>query len=409
MNLLEGVRIALGSLRTHKLRTFLTLLGNIVGTMSVIAVVSLINGVDIYARQKVLEEGSNVFTLSRVNFYSILTDLDAFLDSLSNPDLDLDDVAWLERRMESASIVGAHVERNADLAAAGSGSRGVAVRGKTAEYPLLEDLPLAVGRHLTAQDVAGSRPVVVLGWEVARDLFPGRGAPLGETVKLAGRHLSVVGVVEDRGTVLGNSRNRFAVMPVTTHGKVFGSRTSVDIKIAVDDLDQMDAAREEARFWMRLRHRLRPSEEDDFGIVTRDELLGLWSGVSKAIYSALTPLVGISLVVGGIVLMNIMLVAVTERTREVGIRKAVGATRLAVLWQFLVESITLSLAGGVLGILIGLGLAGLIAAVSPLPFAFAAWAPALGLGVTFVIGLTFGTYPAWKAAGLDPVEALRNE
>ena len=150
-------------------------------------------------------------------------------------------------------------------------------------------------------------------------------------------------------------------------------------------------------------------EDDDFGVVTRDELLQLWSGVSKAIYAALTPLVGISLVVGGIVLMNIMLVAVTERTREVGVRKAVGATRLAILWQFLVESVTLSLAGGVLGILIGLGLALAIAAASPLPFAFASWAPALGLGVTFVLGLVFGTYPAWKAAGLDPVEALRHE
>lgn len=409
MNLLEGVRIALGSLRTHKLRTFLTLLGNIVGTMSVIAVVSLINGVDIYARQKVLEEGTNVFTVSRVNMFEILTDLDAFLESLSNPDLTLDDVAWLGRKMETASLVGAHIERTADLRGRGRDSRNVTVRGKTADYSLLEDLPLHAGRHLTPQDVAGSRPVAVLGWEVARELFPALDDPVGRTVKLGGRHLDVVGVVEDRGTVLGNSRNRFAVIPVTTHLKSFGSRESVDIKIAVDDLTLMESAQEEARAWMRLRHRLRPTQEDDFGVVTRDELLSLWSGVSSAIYTALTPLVGISLVVGGIVLMNIMLVAVTERTREVGVRKAVGATRGAILWQFLVESITLSVTGGVLGILIGLGLALLIAGVSPLPFAFAAWAPLLGLAVTFVIGLGFGTYPAWKAAGLDPVEALRHE
>ncbi|HPF34401.1 MAG TPA: ABC transporter permease [Candidatus Krumholzibacteria bacterium] len=409
MNLLEGVRIALGSLRTHKLRTFLTLLGNIVGTMSVIAVVSLINGVDIYARQKVLEEGSNVFTVSRVNMFAILTDLDAFLESLDNPDLTLDDVRWLSRKMETAGVVGAHVERTADLRGRGRDSRGVTVRGKTADYPLLEDLPLHAGRHITPQEVAASRPVTVLGWEVARDLFPELDDPVGRTVKLGGRHLEVVGVVEDRGTVLGNSRNRFAVIPVTTHLKVFGARESVDIKVAVDDLTEMESAQEEARALMRVRHRLRPMEDDDFGVVTRDELLQLWSGVSKAIYAALTPLVGISLVVGGIVLMNIMLVAVTERTREVGVRKAVGATRLAILWQFLVESVTLSLAGGVLGILIGLGLALAIAAASPLPFAFASWAPALGLGVTFVLGLVFGTYPAWKAAGLDPVEALRHE
>jgi len=409
MNLFEGVRLALTSLRDHKLRTFLTLLGNIVGTMSVITVVSLINGVDIYARQKVLEEGSNVFTVSRVNMFTILTDLDAFLDSLGNPDITLDDRDWLERRMETASAVGAHVERSADLRVQGRSSRNIAVRGKTADYPLLEDVPLHVGRHLNHHDVAASRPVVVLGWDVAQDLFPGVDDPTGGIVKLSGRHLTVIGVGEDRGTVLGNSRNRFAVIPVTTHLKVFGGNASVDIKVAAADLTVMEAAQDEARYWMRQRHKLKPMEDDDFGIVTRDELMNLWTGVSTAIYTALTPLVGISLIVGGIVLMNIMLVAVTERTREVGIRKAVGATRKAILWQFLVESITLSLTGGVLGILIGLGLAGLIAAVSPLPFAFAAWAPMLGLAVTFIIGLTFGTYPAWKAAGLDPVEALRRE
>jgi len=409
MNLLEGVRIALGSLRTHKLRTFLTLLGNIVGTMSVIAVVSLINGVDIYARHEVLAEGSNVFTISRVNFYEILTDIDAFLDSLNNPEITLDDRDWLAERMEYASAVGASLDYSSDLRAAGNSYRGVEVRGKTADYSLLEDLPLYSGRHLTAQDVAASRQVVVLGWEVARDLFPRLDDPSGETVKIGGRHFRVAGVVEDRGTVLGNSRNRFAVIPITSFMKAFGSRESVDIKVAVRDLTDMEDAKDEARFLMRLRHRLRPTEDDDFGVVTMDELLNIWGGVSNAIYAALVPLVGISLVVGGIVLMNIMLVSVTERTREIGVRKAVGARRLAILWQFLVESVTLSLTGGLLGILIGLALAALIAGVSPLPFAFAWWSVGLGLIVTFVIGLVFGTYPAWKASGLDPVEALRHE
>ncbi|MBU1073539.1 ABC transporter permease, partial [bacterium] len=360
-------------------------------------------------RHKVLDEGSNVFTISRVNFYDILTDMDAFLESLENPKLTLDDRAYLGERMTRAASVGASLDRNADLRAQGRNSRGVTVRGKTDDYSLLEDLPLHAGRHLTRQDVAASRQAAVLGWDIARELFPDLDDPSGRTVKLGKRHFRVAGVIEDRGTMLGSSRNRFVIVPITAYLKLFGSRESIDIKVSVADLTGMAEAQDEARHYMRLRHKLRPAEEDDFGIVTMDELLSLWSGISGAIYSALVPLVGISLVIGGIVLMNIMLVAVTERTREVGIRKAVGARRTAILWQFLVESITLSVTGGVLGISFGLGLALLITAVTPLPFAFAWWSVVLGLAVTFVIGLIFGTYPAWKAAGLDPVEALRRE
>ena len=409
MNLLEGARIALQSLRTNKLRTFLTLLGNIVGTMSVIAVVSLINGIDTYARQKVLDEGTDVFTLTRVNELQFLTDFDAFLRSLNNPELTVADRDWLQEKMEGARAVGASLGTQADLRAGSRSFRRAQVRGKTEDYPLLEDIPLALGRHLARQDVAASRPVAVLGWDVARDLFPGIGDPTGRTVKIGPRHFEVVGVAEDRGTVLGNNRNQFAVIPITTYEKLFGARESVDIKVAAGDVRTIEDVRDEARFLMRQRHRLRPLEDDDFAVQTPDQLLSLWAGISKAIYGALTPLVGISLVIGGIVLMNIMLIAVTERTREIGVRKALGATRGAVLWQFLVEAMTLSLVGGILGISLGFGLAGLVALLSPLPFAFAAWAIGLGVGVTLLIGLFFGTYPAWKAASLDPVEALRYE
>jgi len=218
-----------------------------------------------------------------------------------------------------------------------------------------------------------------------------------------------VGVIEDRGTVLGANRNQFVVVPITTYQKVFGSGESVDIKVAAADLTRMEDAKDEATFWLRVRHRLRPLENDDFSVRTADQLLNIWAGISSAIYGALVPLVGISLVVGGIVLMNIMLVSVTERTREVGIRKALGASRMAILWQFLIEAIILSLSGGTIGIAIGFAVAGLIALLSPLTFALAGWSIGLGLGVTFVIGVVFGTYPAWRAAGLDPVEALRFE
>ena len=409
MNLFEGVRIALASLRGNKLRTFLTLLGNIVGTMSVIAVVSLIYGADRYARQVVLDEGTDVFTLSRINEIQFLTDFDAFLDSLNNPDLTLADRDYLSERMHEARVVGGRVRTAADLRAGGVSYRGARVQGRTEAYPVLEDMPLVAGRHLTRPDIVAGRQVAVIGWEIARDLFPRHADPVGREFRLRNRHFRVVGVVQDRGTVLGSNRNQFIVVPITAYQKVFGAGESIEIKVAARDLDRLDEAQDEAAFLMRLRHRLRPLEGDDFSISTTDQLLSIWSGISSAVYSALVPLVGISLVVGGIVLMNIMLVSVTERTREVGIRKALGAARRSILWQFLVESITLSLTGGIVGILIGLTLALLISVVTPLPFAIAGWSIGLGLIVTFVIGVVFGTYPAWKAAGLDPVEALRHE
>lgn len=409
MNLMEGARIALASLRTNKLRTFLTLLGNIVGTMSVIAVVSLINGIDMYARQEVLDEGTDVFTISRINVLQFLTDFDEFLESLNNPRLTLDDRDWLAERMTGARAVSAALDNRADLKAGSRSFRNATVRGKTEDYLLLEDVDLAVGRHLTEVDVRQSRAVAILGWDVARDLFPGVDDPCGRAFKLGSRHFDVIGVVKDRGTVLGNNRNEFVIIPITAYQKIFGSRESVEIKVAAGDLRRMAEVQDEARFLMRVRHRLRPMAKDDFAIQTSEQLLNIWAGISKAIYGALTPLVGISLVIGGIVLMNIMLIAVTERTREIGVRKALGANRRNILWQFLVEAVTLSLAGGLCGILLGILLALLIAALSPLPFAFALWAVFLGLGVTFVIGLVFGTYPAWKASGLDPVEALRYE
>jgi putative ABC transport system permease protein len=404
-----GGRIALENLRSHKLRTFLTLLGNIVGTMSVIAVVSLIYGADQYARQKVLDEGTDVFTIMRVNPWEIITDFDLFLESLNNPDLTLADRDWLARRLTLARAVGAQVSATADLRAGGASYRDCEVRGKTADYPLFEDLPLVLGRHLTRADVEISRSVAVLGWDVARELFPRSLDPVGKEFRLRGRHFTVVGVVEDLGTVLGNNRNVFVVVPITAWQKVFGSRESVEIKVAARDLAQFDDAMDEAAFQMRIRHRLRPLEDNDFGVATAEQLLQIWKGIAGAIYAAMVPLVAISLVIGGIVLMNVMLVSVTERTREVGVRKALGATRWSIAWQFLVEAITLSLTGGVMGVLAGAGITWVICAVSDLNFAIPLWSIVLGLGTTFLIGAFFGAWPAWKAAGLDPVEALRHE
>ncbi len=409
VQILEGVKIALGNLRENKLRTFLTLLGNIVGTMSVIAVVSLIDGIDRYAREEVAEEGSNVFTIERVNHFDFLTDQEAFLKAMrENPRLTLDDVEYVETRIPHATHV---VGRLYSSGRAQFGERhlnGVDIIGFSADYDAVENDPIALGRHFTRLEVTHSKPVAVIGAIVAEQLFPARD-PVGRTIKVGGRHFTVVGVVQEKGTLLGSPRDKFVLIPISSFRKVYGPMRSVTIMVKVADIGEMPTAIDEARAAMRVRHRLRPGERDDFGVVTSETIVQLWRKISQAVFQALIFIVSISLVVGGIVLMNVMLVSVTERTREIGIRKAIGASRSNILLQFLFESITLSVIGGILGILIGFAIAAGIAAFTPLPYAIKAWAVAIGIVTTFVIGVAFGTYPAGKAAALDPVEALRHE
>jgi putative ABC transport system permease protein len=250
--------------------------------------------------------------------------------------------------------------------------------------------------------------VAVIGWDVYEHFFAGLDA-IGKKIKIGNRHFTVIGVVKDLGTVLGSSRNRFVYIPVTTYLKIYGARRSIEIKVRASDIRLMQQAVEEATMAMRIRHRLRPLEENDFSVTTSQQLISLWQKISQSIFNALIFIVSISLVVGGVVLMNVMLVSVTERTREIGIRKALGARRSNIIWQFIVESITLSLIGGVIGIIIGFTIAAIISLVSPLPYLIAPWSIVVGLVVTFCIGLVFGTYPANRAAQLDPVVALHYE
>jgi putative ABC transport system permease protein len=409
MLVLEGIRIALQALWENKLRTVLTLLGNIVGTMSVIAVVSLIGGIDDYVRYQVAEQGSNVFSIERINFFEAITDLDAFLEAIArNKVLRLDDVDYLRRSVPSASVVGAGISASDRVSLRDSYVDDIEIKGRSEDYPLIENAELAMGSQLSRLEVDRSNAVAVLGWDVYDHLFKGRD-PLGKKIKIGGRHFIVVGVVKDLGTLLGQSRNRFVYIPITTFLKMYGSRRSIEIKVKASDIRLMQQAIDEATMAMRIRHRLRPLEDNDFSISTSQQLISLWEKISKSIFNALIAIVSISLVVGGIVLMNVMLVSVTERTREIGIRKALGARRSNIVWQFIVESVTLSLVGGIIGIVFGFTIASIISLVSPLPYLVAPWSIAAGLIVTFCIGMIFGTYPANKAARLDPVVALHYE
>jgi putative ABC transport system permease protein len=410
MLIFQGMNIALKALRENKLRTFLTLLGNIVGTMSVIAVVSLIGGIDDYVKEEVAGEGSNVFTIERFNFFEAITDLDAFLEAIvRNPRIKLSDVEYVRDRIPSASYVAAAADGEEQVSYRSEWADRISVRGRSDEYPMIEDVPLYSGRHISRLEDQKSADVVVLGWEVYTRLFPNGGDPIGSRVKINRKHFTVIGVVEDLGTVLGESKNRFVYIPVNTFLKIYGTRTSIEIKVTAADITLLQQAVDEATMAMRIRHGLRPMEEDDFAIVTSENLISLWEKISTSIFNALIFIVSIALVVGGVVLMNVMLVSVTERTREVGLRKALGARKSNIIWQFIVESITLSLVGGIVGIMIGFTIAAIISILSPLPYIIAPWSIAAGLIVTFMIGLIFGTYPASKAANLDPVVALHYE
>jgi putative ABC transport system permease protein len=409
MQIFQGMNIALRALRENKLRTFLTLLGNIVGTMSVIAVVSLIGGIDDYVKEKVAGEGSNVFTIEQFNFFEAITDLDAFLEAIArNPRIKLSDADYIRDKIPSASYVAAAADNEAQVSYRDEWADRISIKGRSEEYPMIEDAPIFLGRHISRLEDQKSANVVILGWEVYTRLFP-RGDPLGARIKIGRKHFTVIGVVEDLGSVLGESKNRFVYIPVNTFLKIYGARTSIEIKVKAADITLLQQAVDEATMAMRIRHGLRPMEDDDFAIVTSENLISLWQKISTSIFNALIFIVSIALVVGGVVLMNVMLVSVTERTKEIGLRKALGARKSNIIWQFIVESVTLSLIGGIIGILTGFTIAAVISIVSPLPYVVAPWSIAAGLIVTFFIGIVFGTYPANKAAKLDPVVALHSD
>jgi putative ABC transport system permease protein len=405
----EGVRVALGSLWSYKLRTILTILGNIVAVTSVIAVVSLIDGMDLFVRQEIAEEGSNVLTLRRVDELQALTNFDEFLESLHNPDITLEDYRALrESELSTVDRLAAHDRGNARVDREGRAITDARIEGWTADYPSFRDSDLRDGRHFNAFEDRNSRPVAVIGSEVAEKVFRTESA-LGRTLRVNGRHLEVIGVLEEQSGFLGHNPNVVVLTPLGRFGKIFGARRSLTIRMRVAEISSLDDARDEIRLHMRIRHRLRATEEDDFAVTSSERIVTLWKSISQAIFMALVFLVSISLVVGGVVIMNIMLVSVTERTREIGTRKALGARRVDILWQFLLESVTLSMIGGILGIVLGFGLANLVSVVSPLPYAVEPWSIVAGLLVTFGVGIFFGIYPANRAARLDPVEALRSE
>lgn len=407
IQIFEAVRIALASIWTNKLRSFLMVLGNIVAVTSIIAVVSLIQGMDGYVTNALLSEvGIGTFQVHQVGF---ITDEEEERRAWRrNPNVTLQDARAIAEHSELTDAVMAEAGDRANVTWHDTTLENTRIRGVSAEYQKFSGYAAEQGRAPSRLEVERKQPVALLGWETADKLFKGRD-PIDRVIQVRGVHFRVVGVNEKKGSVFGNSQDEFVVVPLGAFQRLFGSRRSLEITVKPTHPDVLPAAMDETRTALRIRRHLRAKDPDNFGLVTSDTLINFWRDFSQGIFAVLIGVVSLSLVVGGIVIMNIMLMVVTERTREIGLRKALGARRRDIIWQILTESTTLSIVGGVAGTALGFVLAGVVAAFTPLPAAIKPWSVALGISVTAVVGLFFGLYPAMRAAALDPIEALRRE
>ncbi|HZO04955.1 MAG TPA: ABC transporter permease [Solirubrobacterales bacterium] len=407
MRFLEAVKLALASLRAHKLRSFLTLLGVIFGVMTVVAVAAVIEGFFRYVDRAVTQDlGVNTVVLDK---YGIITSFEDFMDANKrNKDIKIDDLAYLRGRMTLAQEIGATGESNTEIRAGDQKMTNISVRGVSAGMINIDTIQPELGRYVSEGDDERRRPVTMVGVAVAEKLF-GRRDVVGREIKINGLPFEVVGVAKEMGSTFGQSRDEFVTIPLSTYQKMWGTRRSLNISIKAAEGARIEDVQDQARMLMRARHHLNYGDKDTFGFVTAEAINGFVQALFGIVAAVALGVTSISLVVGGIVIMNIMLVTVTERTREIGIRKSLGARRKDILMQFLVESTVLSAIGGLFGLVLAYGIARLLIAFTPIPAELPVWAAVLAIAVSSGVGMIFGLYPAWKAAKLDPIVALRAE
>jgi len=403
---IEAAIIALGAIWSNKLRSFLTVLGNIVAVTSIIAVVSLVQGMNGYVTSAILSDvGADNFTIQRTPVVRSQQDEDRVRN---NPRITLDEADAVRRYSDNVSAVAAQANAGASAIYGSQQVDGVQVQGVSKEYIYFDTFNAERGRLISPVEIETDRPVTVLGWDVADKLF-GPVDPLDKIIKLGNQHFRIIGVSEKKGSVFGNSQDNFAIVPLPSFEKMFGARNNLQLIVKPRTPEVLNAAMDDATVALRIDRKLRPKDPDNFGIFTAGSLLDLYHSATNGIFAVLIGVVALSLVVGGIVIMNIMLMVVSERTREIGLRKALGAQRRDIIWQILTESVTLSTFGGLVGTFLGFIAALIVSKVSPLPASVQVWSVAIGIGITAVVGLFFGLYPAMRAARLDPIEALRRE
>ncbi len=413
MPFVEAVRLALSSIRAQKLKSFFSLVGVLIGVTFLIAVVSIVQGMNVYMTDKFVGAliGVNTFQVrSRPNIQTGNSTEEQYRQWQRNPRITIEDAAFLEAKMTTpARFARAGFDR-VKIDWNGKQAKDIDLQAVDAEFFRIKHWDISEGRIFTPQEVNIGASVVVLGNELGERLFQGRD-PIGQTISIGGLPHRVIGVVAKQGTLFGISLDKFVVTPLTSPARRLVNRPHVidDLHIQAENPTQMREAMAEATSLMRVRRGLKPGQPDNFHLESAEGALSEWDKISKILFLALPGLVAISLVVGGIVIMNIMLMAVAERTREIGVRKALGAKRRDIMAQFVVESATLSVTGAILGIGAGILLAFAVRAFTPLPAAVAPWSIGVGVGLGVLVGMVAGVYPARQAALLDPIAALRQE
>ncbi len=414
MPVYEAVVLALQAVWSHKLRSFFTLLGIIVSVAFLIAVVAVIQGMNAYVRERLAGAivGVNAFQIRRDPIQVGFFDDEEYQRLQRRPIITPEDVPLVQRALPDAQAIALQSGWPTPMADVHWRDRTVGdalVFGVTAPFVVVQDYEFAAGEALTDIDVRERRFVGVLGYDVADKLFGSPAQAVGQMIRVHGTQLAVKGVIAKKGTVLGQSWDGFVMLPLTTFEMLYGRRQTMVISVKMPTAVSVNDAMLRAEEAMRIAHRLRPSVEDDFTVDTGEGLIAFWAKLTRVIFTVVPAVVVIGVVVGGIVIMNIMLMSVTERTREIGVRKSLGASRRDIRRQFLAESMTLSLLGGVAGLAAGAGLAFLVQLVTPLPARVTLWSVGVALTLGISVGVAFGVYPAIRASRLDPIEALRYE
>jgi putative ABC transport system permease protein len=403
----EAVKGALQSLRGSKLRSFLTLLGIILATTTLIAVMSVISGMDVYIAQNVSSMGADGYRVQRIVMMGF--DPKKYMEMLRrNPQLTREEYEFLHQRLTMTKEIGINAGRSVTVHRGTEMSEDVGLQGASPNIAVINNIEAEEGRFLSETENDRHMNVAFIGHDLKDKFFVGVN-PIGQTITAEGVQFEIVGVAKAKGSIFGQPQDNFLIVPINTYFKIWGARSGMGFAATALDHDHLARAQEEARMLLRAYRHLRPKEDDTFSMLTSDALIDFWNQLTGAIAATAVAVVSVFLVVGGVVIMNIMLAVVTERTHEIGIRKSVGARKRDILNQFLVESAVLSASGGLIGVIIAWVVAVLVRTFTPVPMSVPVTAVVVGVTLSAVVGLFFGIYPAHTASQLDPIEALRAE